>query len=302
MSHTYILYNTLAGNKEAWQEKLEKLKAMIDDPEPGCIDVTTIPSYANFVESLERSDRLYLCGGDGTINRFVNGLGDRKLPCELYYYASGSGNDFLRDLEREPGSDPICINEYLVALPYVTVNGKTCRFLNNVGFGIDGYCTEVGDRQKQESDKAVNYTAIAIKGLLFHYKPTGATVTVDGTIYRYKKAWLAPTMNGRFYGGGMMAAPDQDRCAAGGTVSVMLMHGSGKLHTLMVFPSIFKGEHIKHKKVVAVHSGHHITVEFDRPAPLQIDGETILGVTKYEVHSAKANAKRQISVSEGIAK
>jgi diacylglycerol kinase family enzyme len=33
--------------------------------------------------------------------------------------------------------------------------------------------------------------------------------------------------------------------------------------------------------VVEVLTGQDITVEFDRPAPLQIDGETIPGVSSY---------------------
>ena len=41
----------------------------------------------------------------------------------------------------------------------------------------------VGDEQRAASDKKVDYTGIAIKGLLFHYKPTNATVTVDGVTY-----------------------------------------------------------------------------------------------------------------------
>ena len=49
----------------------------------------------------------------------------------------------------------------------------------------------------------------------------------------------------------------------------------------MVFPSIFKGEHVKHKDMVEVLSGRTIKVEFDKPTALQIDGETILGVTSY---------------------
>ena len=59
------------------------------------------------------------------------------------------------------------------------------------------------------------------------------------------------------------------------------MFGSGKLKTLMVFPSIFKGEHVKHTEMCQVLTGREITVEFDQPTALQIDGETILGVTQY---------------------
>lgn len=65
----------------------------------------------------------------------------------------------------------------------------------------------------------------------------------------------------------------------------MVFHSSGKLKTLMIFPSIFSGTHICHKDVVEVRSGQDITVRFDRPTALQIDGETILNVTEYQVRA-----------------
>lgn len=69
--------------------------------------------------------------------------------------------------------------------------------------------------RKKSNGKPVNYTSIAIKGLLYDFKPTDATVIIDGKETRYKKVWIAPTMHGRFYGGGMIAAPDQRRDAPG---------------------------------------------------------------------------------------
>ena len=114
-----------------------------------------------------------------------------------------------------------------------------------------------------------------------------ARVTVDGETGEFKKVYLAPSMNGRFYGGGMMIAPAQDRLNGEHSLAVVLYYGASKLKTLMVFPSIFKGEHMKHTEMTKVITGHDITVEFDRPTALQIDGETVVGVTTYTVHSAK---------------
>ena len=37
--------------------------------------------------------------------------------------------------------------------------------------------------------------------------------------------------------------------------------------------------------MVEVLTGHEITVKFDCPCALQIDGETVLGVTEYSVSS-----------------
>ena len=127
---------------------------------------------------------------------------------------------------------------------------------------------------------------IAIKGLLFKFKAKNAKVTVDGKEYEFKKVWIAPTMNGRFYGGGMMPTPKQDRLAQNG-VSFMCFHGSSKLKTLMIFPSLFKGEHVKHTKYISILEGRNITVTFDKPCALQIDGETVLDVTSYSVNAGK---------------
>ena len=109
----------------------------------------------------------------------------------------------------------------------------------------------------------------------------------DGVRHEYKKVWLAPAMNGRYYGGGMMPTPEQNRLSEDGKLSLMVWHGAGKIKTLLAFPSLFKGEHFKQKKMVDVLSGHEVTVEFDSPCALQIDGETITGVTKYTAHSWK---------------
>ena len=284
----FILYNPLAGNGTA-KEAAERLAAA-SSAEAVLSTVTKITDYAAFFAGMTPEDTLTICGGDGTLNHFVNDTAGLDIPCEVFYLAVGSGNDFLRDLDKTPDGTPVCITKYIKNLPVTEVKGKTYRFLNNVGYGIDGYCCEVGDELKAKSVKAINYTSIAIKGLLFHYKSKNAVITVDGKEYRFKKVWLAPTMKGRFYGGGMMATPEQDRLAEGGKLSVLVFHGSGRLHTLMVFPSIFKGEHVKHKKIVTVLSGYDVKVSFDAPAAVQIDGETIPDVMEYTA-TAKAPVK-----------
>ena len=281
-----VLYNPYAGNGRG-EENTRAIGKFLPEEEIDFHDMTKIEDYGAFFQLLPPETRIILSGGDGTLNRFFNDTSGLEIQQDIYYYAAGSGNDFLRDLGRKPEDGPFPIGEYLGNLPTVTVNGKHYRFLNGIGYGIDGYCCQAGDEQREKSDKPVNYTAIAIKGLLFHYKPTNAVVTVDGETHSYQKVWLAPTMNGRFYGGGMMPTPGQNRRNPEGTVSTMVMFGAGKLKTLMVFPSIFKGEHIRHKEMVAVLTGHRISVEFDRPTPIQIDGETILGVTGYSVTGAR---------------
>ncbi|MBQ8717093.1 MAG: diacylglycerol kinase family protein [Clostridia bacterium] len=293
---TYILYNPLAGDGNG--AKASEALFSLYEGEVTQLDITKIEDYNALLSALSGEDRIVVCGGDGTLNRFANAIDGIDVKCEICYYALGTGNDFLHDLGKKEGEPPVRVNEYLKDLPVVEVGGERHRFLNGIGFGIDGYCCEVGDRLKAESKKP-NYTAIAIKGLLFHYKPTNATITVDGKSYSYKKVWIAAAMKGRFYGGGMMTAPDRDRERGKEDVTLVVMYGKGKLKTLMVFPSIFKGEHVNHKEMVAVHTGKEISVTFDRPTALQIDGETVLDVTNYKVTAgvgASVNAAEPTTV------
>ena len=279
MSNYKVLYNPKSNSGSA-ETDTKQLDTILKGDQIEYIDVLGLEDVKGFVADLDADDSLIISGGDGTLNHFINDL-DGFVPAnDVYFFSNGTGNDFLSSVEGEKGK-LVQINEFLTDLPTVTVKGKDYKFINGVGFGIDGYCCEVGDEMREKSDKPVNYASIAIKGLLFHFKPLNAKVTVDGKVHRYKKVWLAPTMYGRFYGGGMIPTPDQKR--GEGKVSTLVYHNCGKLKALMVFPSIFKGEHIKHEKMIEVLSGKHVTVSFDKPTALQIDGETIKDVTTYTV-------------------
>lgn len=283
----YVLYNPMAGNGHG-EEKAREIERKVRGQKIEYRDITRMDA-ADFLAGLPVEETVVLAGGDGTLNHFINRYGSSVLNRPVYYFPAGSGNDFWNDVGRNSVDGMILLNDYLKKLPMVEVNGKKSRFLNGIGYGIDGYCCETGDRLRMQGKENVNYTSIAIRGLLFHYKPASATVTVDGVSHRYRHVWLAPTMNGRYYGGGMEVAPEQDRLNAEGTVSVVVLHCPSKLKTLMVFPGIFKGEHVKRTEMVEVLSGSEITVAFDRPTALQIDGETVAGVKEYRVAAEAAN-------------
>ena len=277
----FVLFNPLSANGNG-KEKVNLLAYKLPEDELEYVDMTNLASVREWLAEIPTDGTVLLCGGDGTINRFVNEVRGAELTQKILYYPCGSGNDFAREVQTE--GDFIALNEYIQNLPIATVNDKEYLFINGVGYGIDGYCCEVGDKIRAEKpNKKINYAGIAIKGLLFHYKPTNATVIVDGETYEFKKVWIAPTMKGWYYGGGMKPAPAQDRKDPDGKVSVMLFHGSSKLKTLCIFPSLFKGEHVKHTKHITIMTGKEITVKFDAPRALQVDGETVLGVSEYTV-------------------
>ena len=280
----YVFMNRLSNNGKGGDAQPE-LEKIFEGQELKFIDITSVSNAADSCRMLSDGDKIIIAGGDGTLSRFVNDVYDLQLKNEIFFYTCGSGNDFLNDVRErcQIKDNLIPMNEFMKNLPLVTVNGKSSRFINGIGYGIDGYCCEEGDRIRENSNKKVDYTAIAIKGLLGKFKPRNAKVTVDGVTIDYKKVWLAPTMIGRFFGGGMMITPQQDRLNEEHVVSSVVVHDAGKLKILTVFPNIFKGKHVSHTDIYEVKLGHEIRVEFDKPCALQVDGETYLNVKYYTV-------------------
>ena len=175
----HILYNPHAESGRG-QEAAYRLNVLLPDDRLLFRDITEIDDSGAFFRSLRDDDRVVIAGGDGTLNRFINDTAPLRTDCGIYYFANGSGNDFLADIGGKAGDPPRPINQYLQGLPSVYVGGKRRYFLNGVGYGIDGYCCLEGDRQREISTKPVNYAAIAVKSLLFHYKPTSAVITTEG--------------------------------------------------------------------------------------------------------------------------
>ena len=283
----YIMYNPLAGNRTC-EENSKNVGDMFGDAEKQYIDLLTVDNLEGFIKSMKPDDQIVICGGDGTLNNIINSINTFKLEQDILYFPGGSGNDFYRDIDNGKKNGIYRINMYLKNLPTVKVKDIERYFINGIGYGLDGYCCEEGDKKRIEKPgKRVNYSLIAFKGLLYGYKKANAKVTVDGITEEYKDVWMAATMNGRYYGGGMMCAPNQNRMNEDGLVSVIIVHSKSRLALLFAFLSVFKGNHIKYKKLVSEIKGTFVKVAFDRPTALQIDGETVTEVSEYVVSKEK---------------
>lgn len=279
----YILYNPKSNSENndlniiPGKEELERLGARqisligLDVPE--------------FCKSLDEADKVIICGGDGTLHHFVNNIGNFTFPCPVFVIRSGTGNDFLNDIGQTGTEDLIDVRPYIRSLPVVEIDGEKRKFINGIGMGIDGAVCDEVEKYKTRTGKKANYTAIALQLLLYKYKRPCATVTVDGETRHFKDVWMASAMHGRFFGGGMMISPTQDRTSE--KMSVMVMHGGSRPKVLSIFPSVFKGTHIKHTEIVEIFEGDEVTVTFDRPIAFQADGETKADMISYTARSAR---------------
>lgn len=277
-----VLYNPLSATGRG-EKKARALDDLLDADLIEYQSLLDIPDKRAFLKTLPPDVIPVLTGGDGTISRFINALDGQVPDRDILYFPAGTGNDFLKDLGKPVDTPPFLLNPYLKDLPRIRFAGQSRVFLNGVGYGIDGYVCAEGTRKREKTGKPINYTTIAVKGLVYAYKRTNATVTVDGKTMIFQNVWMTPTMKGRYFGGGMMCAPTQDRMNPERTVSLMVMRTPSKVRSLLLFPSIFRGSHVRNREIVSMFPGHNIHVKFDRPTALQIDGEVYEGIEEYTV-------------------
>ncbi len=282
----YILMNPKANNGRGESDAREWAKSLKD--EHVFVNVLTTEDMAGFVLGLNPDDEIILTGGDGTLNRFANNVSDIDVVNPVYYVKCGSGNDFFRDnAEYVDESGMIRINDFIKNLPVVTINGTRMKFINGIGYGIDGETCRVGEELRLRADnKPINYTNIALKLLMGAYKLKHARITVDGVTEEFDNVWIAATMKGRYYGGGMMVAPAQNRFDENHRVSAVCLFKRNRLLTLLNFPRLYKGTHVKKKGWIYIATGKKIEVSFTEPCALQVDGEVFKDVLSYSVEVA----------------
>lgn len=263
----YYIYNRLATNKKPRIEANAKLIEAIG------LD------YKKFFSKLAPEDDVVIVGGDMSINHFIRKIGGYKVNNNVYVRAFGYGSDFVNDIE-ERLVDDVLLNPYIEDLPMADIKNHHRPFINGVGFGVDGYCTATGDYIKAKSPAAkINYTTIALKGLLYKYKPVSVVVDVDGQIYQYDNVWLACTMKGRYFGGGMKIAPDQDRKDENLTVVIYTV--KSRLKALLSFSKVFNGTHVNNKELVKVFTGKKVHMKFSRLGDAEVDGDTVKNIDEY---------------------
>lgn len=89
----HVLYNPYAGNHQG-KIRARRLTDIYAGKKIQYIDMTKIDDYPALLRSLAPDDELVLCGGDGTLNRFVNDMETAEIHRSILYYPVGSGNDF----------------------------------------------------------------------------------------------------------------------------------------------------------------------------------------------------------------
>lgn len=277
-----LLYNPLSrnGKNEKFIQKIvHKLKK--EGRPVVSYSILAIDDVDAFVAGCNEDDRIIIVGGDGTINHLANRIYHLNFTQDLCMYQAGTGNDFIRSLHTKQKVVPI--KPYIQKLPTVHFQDDQRYFLNGAGAGLDGFIGHLVNHSKYKKNK-LNYFRHAFEGFA-KFKPISAHVTVDGQSFREEKLWFASMMNSPYFGGGMKIAPQAHRQQD--NLHLVMVKDIPKWLLIIIFPTIYLGWHTIFKKYVKIIEGQSISITFDKPTYLQIDGDVEYPIENFQVHAAK---------------
>lgn len=285
MSTYHILYNRMSKSNTGELEA-HMLDEIMAGEKLKYWNVTEIDNYDDFFAEIPADDKIIVAGGDGSLHKFINRTDNCNVPQDVYFFPAGSGNDFARDFGKKKHCEPYDVRPYISNLPEADIDGNKHRFFNSISIGLDAQVCMEANRLKKAGKKSVNYALLAVKCIFTKYNFCDAVVTFeDGSKKEYKDVLLAITTKGRYFGGGVKISPNQDRNHPDEEMILIVAHGLSAFKALIVFASIVIGKHFSFKNNVIEIRGKHFEVEFSRPTPIQVDGETIDGKTGYRAYA-----------------
>lgn len=181
---------------------------------------------------------IWIIGGDGTLNYFINKYPDTTLP--LVIFNGGTGNDFHWLLYGSKTiEEQVEIAMYAEPRPIDAGRCNERYFINGVGIGFEGEVAKALTGKKKQSGKTSFLLTILKK--IFSYRSKHYEVKTESKNLEGKKL-LIDISNGRRAGGGFHIAPVAE--ANDGLLDVVIANALTPLQRLRYLPVIEKGKHL----------------------------------------------------------
>jgi YegS/Rv2252/BmrU family lipid kinase len=208
--------------------------------------------------------QVWLVGGDGTLNYFLNHYTNNELP--LVIFPGGSGNDFhwalYGDIQVEDQVDKVLVGTVQ------KVDAGVCNghwFINGVGIGFDGAIIHDMAGKTKIAGKA-SYLLAILKNIVGYTEK--ACVTVMDTAIVSQECMMISVANGTRYGGGFHVAPKA--ILTDGLLDISIVGRIAPLKRLKYLPWLERGEHLElpfvqyhHSKKVSITSHHLLHAHLD---------------------------------------
>ena len=251
----------------------------------GEMDIVLTVAPGDAVSAGERAaregyDRLFVAGGDGTLNEVLNGVASVRGALERITFGLiplGTGNDFASALGL-----PEDVAEALeILLAGRTVLADVCR-LNDarrfINVSAGGFIAEVSDAVDPQLKTIAGKLAYLIGGaqVLMDYEPVRTRLRVAGDDERAIERELSMQMfavcNSRMVGGGRLIAPQA--LIDDGLMDVCVVEEMPMLEFLGLLTRVSEGDHMTDERVIYFRA-RELTLEFERTIKVNTDGEVL---------------------------
>ena len=227
----------------------------------------------------EGYERLFVAGGDGTLNEVLNGVAQVAGALGRVTFGLiplGTGNDFAAALglpEDVAGAVEVMRDGRAVEVDIGVLND---RHFVNVSAG--GFIAEVSDAVNPQLKTVAGKFAYIIGGaqVLMEYEPVAARVRVvleDGrAMAREAGVQMFAVCNSRLVGGGRPIAPTA--LIDDGAFDVCVVEAVPTLEFIRLLGSVPGGGHIEDERV-AYFRAREVELTFARPIKVNTDGEVL---------------------------
>ena len=255
-----LVYNVLAGVGKSFL-LAEKIAAHLANKK-----ITYVIFKDNWPADFNSFTDIFIVGGDGTLNYFINQYPHISLP--LVIFNGGTGNDFHWLLYGKQTLDQqldIALNESAKPIDMAKCNDR--YFINGLGLGFEGEVAKALVGKKKYSGK-ISFLFTILKKI-FTYRSKNYLIKSSESFVQGKKL-LVDISNGARSGGGFHVAPEAK--ANDGLLDIIIANPINALQRLWYLPVIEKGKHLK-LSIIQHFRTSEITIESDQIIQYHLDGE-----------------------------
>ena len=239
-------------------------------------------------------DLVIAVGGDGTINEVVNGFFHEARPGEAHRLLSegaalailprGTGGDLRRTVGLDGVLAKSCarlLGEHrpidIGRVDYTLTGGGTASryFVNVADVGVGAKIVEIANRSSKVLGGKASFMLASLRGLA-GWHDVNIRVSFDGSPAEELAVTTLAIANGRYFGGGMMVAPEA--LLDDGLFHVTLWQGFGFSDFVFKSASMYDGSHVK-LKGTSTRAARSIVIEpgakATGPIGIEADGEQL---------------------------
>ena len=267
-----LIGNPASGSSDS--DVLQSAARILTGREPvKRVEPDSVEAFADEVRSAASNEKLVVvAGGDGTFNRTVNALIDRRDDIVFGLIPMGTGNDLARTLRID--DDPVEAAKALVDADVSSIDvsvasgtGAESYFANAC---MGGFPVSVNEALDDDTKRKLGPAAFLWGGVKALSDLERWSVTIDGT--EVEDCVAAGVGNGRTCGGGIEVWPDAD--PDDGALDVYALPASNALETLKLGAKVRSGSHDELEDVTFARSST-VRIEAAPEMEFNVDGELV---------------------------